>query len=394
MSFDGVRYQPSAVRMLRAAVARDRMPHAYLFVGPRGVGKGLAARELAKVLFCASPRGDDADTLDPCDACDACRRADRGTHPDLYWFAKETNSNDFRLPLVTRRKGPNGTPAWLTATVNESVTLTPMEASWTVTVLDDAELLNLEAANALLKTLEEPAPHAVLIVLCADVSRLPGTILSRCQWVRFRPLPEAFVAEKVRQVLARRAEEAEETKQKKKAAPPTEASDAEIAFVCRFAGGSIERAADLVGTGLWDLKRTLLQRLPDLDPDAALDMAETIADWGKTLAKREGARPGTAEANAVRRRTARLALAAVASAFGDAANLSAGGAETDRLVNADQHQVVRALAHWSPDAWARAVALLCDGQTHVRRYVHPELATENALVQVSRLRPAEARQSV
>jgi hypothetical protein len=123
-------------------------------------------------------------------------------------------------------------------------------------------------------------------------------------------------------------------------------------------------------------------------------MAEAVVDWGKALAKRQGAKPGSAEANAVRRRTARLALAAVASAFGDAAILSAGGEGADRLVNADQRPVIQALAQWPPDAWARAVALLADGQTHVRRYVHPELATENALVQVSRLRPAGAAQGV
>ena len=381
MSFDAVRYQPSAVRMLRAAVAQDRVAHAYLFVGPRGVGKGLAARELTKLLFCPSLRGDGADTLDPCDACDACRRVGRGTHPDLYWFRKETDSNDFRIHLVTRR---DGSPS---VVVIESVALMPMEAPRTVTVLDDAELLNPHAANALLKTLEEPSPHAVLVLLCADESRLPGTILSRCQWVRFRPLPEAFVAEKVRQVLADRAEQADADGE----APPPMPSEEEVAFVCRFAGGSIERAADLVGTGLWDLKRTLLDRLPDLGADAALDMADAVVDWGKAVARREGAKSGSAEANAVRRRTARLALAAVASAFGDAAILSAGGEGADRLVNADQRTVIQTLAQWPPDAWARAVALLADGQTHVRRYVHPELATENALVQVSRLRPAGPR---
>jgi len=390
VSFDAIRYQPSAVRMLRAAVARDRVPHAYLFVGPRGVGKGLAARELAKVLFCLSPRGSDADTLDPCDACEACRRVDRGTHPDLYWFRKEADRNEFRLPLVTRREGSDGTPPWLTTTVNESVALMPMEASWTVTVLDDAELLNRYAASALLKTLEEPSPHAVLVLLCADASSLPGTVLSRCQWVRFRPLPEAFVAEKVRQVLAGslldRAAEA-----RKQGEPLPAPSDEETAFVCRFAGGSIEQAADLVGSGLWDLKRDLLARLPTLGAETAFQMAEAIVDWGKVVARREGAKPKTAEANAVRRRTARLALAVVASAFGDAVRLAAGGDGAAGLVNGDQRFVIEALAAWPTEASARAVALLADGQTHIRRYVHPELATENALVQVSRLRPAERR---
>jgi len=379
VSFEAVQYQPSAVRMLRAAVVHDRMPHAYLFVGLRGVGKGLAARELAKLLFCASPRGSDADTLDPCGVCDHCRRVDRGVHPDLYWFRKEENRNDFRLGMVTRRQE---TPAWLTVTVTESAALMPMEAGRTVTVVDDAELLNRSAANALLKTLEEPAPHAVLVLLCADASRLPGTILSRCQWVRFRPLPEEFVAEKVRQVLADRAAAAKDADE-----PPPGPTPEEIAYVCRFAGGSIERAADLVGSGLWDLKRALVARLPDLGADAAFDMAEAIQEWGKALAKRDGVQYGSPEGNAVRRRAAGLALGAVASAFGDAALAAAGAKDGVRLINADQREVIRTLTAWSPDACARAVALLVDGQTQIRRYVHTELATENALLQVSRLRP-------
>jgi len=380
VSFSDIRYQPAAVRMLRAAVVGDRVPHAYLFVGPRGVGKGLAARELTKLLFCESPRGADADHLDPCDRCDPCRRVQRDVHPDLHWFRKEADRNDFRIELVARREtSPD-------AVVTESVVLTPMQAPLTVTVLDDAERLNTPAANALLKTLEEPSPHALLILLCADASRLPGTILSRCQWVRFRPLPEAFVAEKVRQLLAERARDRADAAERRGPADPVSAD--EIAFVCRFAGGSIEAAASLVGSGLWDLKQHLIARLPDLDTLAALDMAERIADWGRALVRREHVKADTPEANAVRRRAARLALAAVASAFGDAAVLAARGDAAGELVNAGQRREIAALAAWPAERGARAVGLLADGQAEIGRYVHTELATENALIQVSRLRPS------
>jgi len=378
VSFSRIRYQPSAVRMLRAAVAGDRVPHAYLFVGPRGVGKGLAARELTKLLFCESPvrTGDP----DPCDTCGSCRRVDRDVHPDLHWFRKEADHNDFRLHVVARR---NDSPD---AVVTESVMLTPMEAPFTVTVLDDAELLNVAAANALLKTLEEPSPHAVLILLCSDASRLPGTILSRCQWVRFGPLPEAFVAEKVREVLAARApDDADQGRRGEQAEP---VSPDEIAFVCRFAGGSIEGAASLAGSGLWDLKRQLVARLPDINAAAALVMAEAIEEWGSRLARGRHLKPRSAEANAVRRQSARLGLAAVASAFGDAALLAAGGDAGGRLVNADQREQIEALAAWPAETGARAVGLLADGQTEISRYVHTELAVENALIQVSRLRPS------
>jgi DNA polymerase-3 subunit delta' len=373
VSFDKVKHQKGAVRALRAAVASDRMPHAFLFAGPRGVGKGLAARELAKVLLCETPRDAGADGRDSCDACSPCERVERGTHPDVYWFRKEPDRNDFRLALVTRR--PRETPAWLTVTVNESVVLAPMEGPRTVTVLDDAELMNEEAANALLKSLEEPARHAVLVLLCADVSRLPATILSRCQWVRFRPLPDAFVAERVRALL-----------------PPEDGavSDAEVAYASRFAGGSIERARALVGSGLWDLKRAVVPLLAEMEESAALDIAERIAAWSRQRAKADSVTDESREETALRREAARTALAAVASALRDALVLATVGEETPALVNADQPEAIRALAAWPGEALLRAVGLLADAQRHISRYVHTELATENALIQVSRLRAVRA----
>ena len=384
MSFASIRYQGAAVEMLRAAVAGDRVAHAYLFVGPRGVGKGLAARAFAKLLMCAGPRGS-GDTLDSCGKCPHCTRIDRGTHPDLYWFRKEEDRNDFRISLVTRRSGDAASPA---ITVTESVVLHPMEASRTVTVLDDAELLNAPAANALLKTLEEPTPHAVLILLAADASQLPGTILSRCQWVRFGPLPEEFVAEKVRESLA--AQAAGPQARGKKPEPPRPTGADEIAFVCRFAGGSIEQALRLAGSGLWGLKRVLVGPLAALDEAAALDMAGTIAEWGAAEARRQRVPRSSPEETAVRRSSSRLALAAVASAFRDAAMMAAGAAQAARLTNADQADALRALAAWPMESLGRAVEILADAQAQIGRYVHVELATENALVQVARVRLAVA----
>ena len=341
------------------------------------------ARGFAKLLLCSKPRGK-GDSLDACGQCDNCRRLDRGVHPDLYWFRKEADRNDFRISLVVRGRGEGSDE--VTTTVTESVVLHPMQAARTVTVLDDAELLNRAAANALLKTLEEPAPHAVLILLCADPSQLPGTILSRCQWVRFGPLPEEFVAEKLAEALAARASEGP-GHGRKQATPPRAISPQERAFICRFAGGSIEQAVRLAGTGLWDIKREIVKELPQMDEAAALDIAEAIAAWGRTQAKEQHAKADSPEANAVRRASSRLALAAVASAFRDAALMAAGAPAAVHLTNSDQPETLKALAAWGPEACSHAVAILADGQAHIARYVHIELAAENALIQTSRLRP-------
>jgi DNA polymerase III subunit delta' len=382
VSLAEVRFQNAAVRMLRAAVAGDHVPHAYLFSGPRGVGKALAARQFAKLLLCSKPQGK-GESIDACDKCDHCQRIERGTHPDIYWFRKEEDRNDFRINLVVRGRGQGGEV--VATTVTESVVLHPMEAARTVTVLDDAETLNRAAANALLKTLEEPAPHAVLILVCSDPSQLPGTILSRCQWVRFQPLPEELVAAKLAEVLAKRAPP--EYARGKKALPPRPVTPEEIAFICRFAGGSIEQAGRLAESGLWDLKRLLVQALPEMDEAVALDQAEAISEWSRAQVKQQHARPESPEGNAIRRASARLALAAVASAFRDASLLAAEAPASVRLTNSDQSQTLRALAAWSPEACSHAVSMLSDAQAQIARYVHTELATENALIQVSRLRP-------
>ncbi len=365
MSFESVQHQAAAVRLLRSAVAGDRLPHALLFAGPRGVGKRLTVRELAKLLFCTSPRGRDASDLDPCDVCTHCRRVDRGVHPDLWWFRKEPDRYDFRIRLVARRDDSPPEPV-----VTEAVVLTPMEANGTVTVLDDAEALNDEAANALLKTLEEPPPHATLVLLCADPSRLPNTVLSRCQWVRFHPLPAEFVARKLAEV----AEDA--------------ANPDETAYVARFAGGSIERARLLLGSGLWEMKRKLIGNLARLDEAVALGLAAEIDAWAKRWTKARGIKATGPEATAVRREAAGVALAGVAAAFADAAALAAD-ASVD-LVNADQRESLDQLAVWPPDALTEAVDRLADAQQQIRRYVHTELAVDNALVQTARLRPKMA----
>lgn len=175
MSFGRIHGQARALDVLRRALAAGRLPHALLFSGPDGVGKRLAALELAKALNCAGP----APERDACDACAACRLADRGAHPDLLAVAPEGRS----LKIAQVRE------------VERHVALTPYAGRRVVAILDAAEAMTLEAANAFLKTLEEPPSAAVLILVSAAPTSLLPTIRSRCQEVRFGPLPDEVLAD-------------------------------------------------------------------------------------------------------------------------------------------------------------------------------------------------------
>ncbi|MBI4084219.1 MAG: DNA polymerase III subunit delta' [Candidatus Lambdaproteobacteria bacterium] len=171
MGFEAIRDQAPAIGFLRSAVARGRLPPAFLFLGPHHVGKRLTALALAKLLNCA--RGGE----DSCGRCPPCRKIDEGVHPDV-----ETVSAEGQFIRIDQIRA-----------VAAQLALVPVEARRRVIVLSEAERMNAEAANAFLKTLEEPPPDT-LIVLCAEsTALLPATIVSRCVRVRFGLLAGATV---------------------------------------------------------------------------------------------------------------------------------------------------------------------------------------------------------
>lgn len=175
--------QPRVRDFLAASLAEDRLSHAYLFVGAPGSGKEFAAEALAKCIVC--PNGG-------CATCDECLRVAHRTHPDVRWLA------------------PGGASGYLVQQARDliaDVPLTPSRAKAKVYVLERAELLRDAAANALLKTIEEP-PQGVVFILCArSVSTVLPTIVSRCQVVPFRTVsPEAGVGLVMRETGATQAE--------------------------------------------------------------------------------------------------------------------------------------------------------------------------------------------
>jgi DNA polymerase-3 subunit delta' len=164
-----------AVALLQRAVARGDVSHAYLFTGLPSVGKTTLARALATALLCQG-QGER-----PCGECRSCRLVASGNHPDLHIVASERPGTSLKIDQVRK--------------LQRQLALTPNEGRWRVAILRRFEEATTSAANALLKTLEEPPPYAVLVVLSSDADRLLPTIVSRCQQVPLRPLPVAQVAQ-------------------------------------------------------------------------------------------------------------------------------------------------------------------------------------------------------
>lgn len=173
MAIEAVIGHAHAKQILRRALAGPRRAHAYLFDGPRGVGKMTLAREFAKALLCEAP------TPDACDRCRACSQVARGVHPYFFCFSLPPDKKNISIDALRQD-----------AQLVQKIALKPVGSPHQIVCFDDAETLHPDAAGWLLKLLEEPPPRTVFLLVTAARRQLPVTILSRCQRVRFGRLTQ------------------------------------------------------------------------------------------------------------------------------------------------------------------------------------------------------------
>jgi len=338
MALSDVQGQPRAVHALQATLAHGTVPHAWLFTGPSGVGKELAAVGMAQALVCPEA------PMVGCGRCAACTRVARFHHPDVLWLMPEDEA--VRRKLAARSDFDHVPSREIRVDqvrrLQERLALRPLEAPRKVVLLLPAEGMNPQAQNAFLKTLEEPPPDTVLLLVSAAPDRLLPTLRSRCIRVAFGPLPHDFVRDEVQRRLEVSAEVAE--------------------AVASLADGSLERALALDAERLVD-RRGRIERFEGV----------TGADLRTVLRFAEDAGSSREEAEAT--------LALLTVWVRDVAVAKVGG---ERLFHPELRELASRVAdRLDEDGLHRRFRLLDDALVAIRqRNASPRLQLERMLLEM------------
>ena len=246
MSFSNILGQDRQIRIIKKALERERVPHAYLFLGEEGVGRRSTAMTLAKAMNCS------VEICDSCDTCGSCRKITSGNHPDFTLV--EPEGNFIKIQQIRE--------------LQRSLQFKPYDGKRKVCLIPNAEKMNPAAANALLKTLEEPPPDTTLILTTTSPHLLLPTINSRCQRLRFQPLSSRIIARVIKEKLGKGEEDALK--------------------VAALARGSLHRAFKLVEGDTLEYRDKLIKKINSLssnDIDNTFKLAEEISKEKDQLLK-------------------------------------------------------------------------------------------------------------
>ncbi|MBW1980697.1 MAG: DNA polymerase III subunit delta' [Deltaproteobacteria bacterium] len=241
MSFADIFGQQRVIRLLQRGLRNNRLPHSMLFTGQQGVGKRLTAVTLAKVLTCQG-----GNRLDCCEQCSSCAKVNNNNHPDVLTL----NGQKDIIKIGQIRN------------MQQHLRFRPLEGDWRIVILDHAEQMTMEAANALLKSLEEPPAGNLFILTAPDVTALFPTIVSRCLHLRFQPLSQTVISRYLQESHGVKVEQADE--------------------VASLAGGSLSRALNLVNEELSKHRRWLSAAIDNLHGLSYTEVLTVAEKWSKS----------------------------------------------------------------------------------------------------------------
>jgi DNA polymerase-3 subunit delta' len=323
MSFKDIFCQDRAIATLQKAFASGRWAHAYIFAGQEGIGKFKTALEWAKLLLCENPSVENG-FANSCSSCKSCRAFQFETQPDFNHIYKE-------LIEFTREGKGRKTPVDLPIDVIrefliEKVSTKPTLSQRKVFVVSEAEKLNAASQNALLKVLEEPPAYCCIILLCTRLEKLLATTKSRCQIIRFGPIDENKIIEKLKEAGL------EQTKAR---------------YFARLSAGSLGIACqwaqlELSDANLYQTKKKLVSSLIEFEFADAVELAEKVLEDSKKIAAVWSSLYKTTSKTDINRRAQKTLIQIIISAFHDVMKMNIGAKQTE--INFDQAEQIKKLA--------------------------------------------------
>ncbi len=350
--FDEVVGQAHVTRTLRNAISSGRIAHAYLFSGPRGVGKTTAARILAKCLNCST-----GPTTTPCNECASCKGITGGSSVDVFEIDGASNNSVDNVREIS-----------------ESVRYVPSEGRYKVYIIDEVHMLSQAAFNALLKTLEEPPPHAIFIFATTEVHKIPATILSRCQRFDFKRIPLREIQARLVEIVTREGVRFEDKALyliAREADGSMRDSQSLLEQVLSFSGGELKEGDVAEALGL--MGRSVLYELSEAiigkDSKACLNIVEKVYKFGYDFKR------GCSDL------LEHIRDLTVIKATGDASLLDLPDSEIGRLQDIS--------GRVGPERLHMLFSVLSKGYEEVSRSSHPRYALEMTLMRAAHLDEAE-----
>ena len=352
-TFEEIAGQGHVTQTLQNAIALDRIHHAFLFAGPRGVGKTTTARALARALNCE--RGP---TPDPCGECASCLEIATGRSPDVIEIDGASNNSveDVR-------------------DLRESVRYLPVRGRKKVYIIDEVHMLSKGAFNALLKTLEEPPEHVLFLFATTEPHKIPETILSRVQRFEFKRIPMSVVVAQLRKICDAESIQISESGLRMVARAGEGSmrdSQSLLDQVISYGGKDISTQQVATALGLVDrgLLYAMLEGLIRGDADRCLEAIEAVYGYGYDLSE------FTSEMLEMLRNATLVGLSPSSQKF-----LDVPEDERDQLV-----EMSKGVA---PDVFVRSFQVMLDVHDQVARAPRPRLVLEMAVARLVSIRPAQ-----